>query len=582
MTRTEAFDLLIPMPKRIRQTTGGVPARTLSSAARVFHESGFAPGAYRLELTPSGVSIAAGDEAGARHAEATLAQIRNLREESLPCVVIEDEPALARRGVMLDISRSRVPRMSEFARLAGSFAALKLDHLQCYTEHAFAYREHEAIWAGNDPITPQQARSLVAVMRRSGIELAANQNCFGHLTRFLRHPAYAPLAETHGDWIFAGMPRSGPFSLCPTDPRSLSFVEGLLDEMLPCFSSPLVNIGCDETYDIGQGRSKSTVETQGKASVYGRFVAEVCRLVADRGKTPMFWADIASEHPEALDRIPPEAHALVWGYEPSHDFMREASLHRAASRPWWICPGTSSWRSFTGRSRERHENIRRAASVGVSQHAHGMLIADWGDIGHRQVWPIALLGIAEGADAAWTGNARARRFLEAVSLQVFGDASLRTAGFIEELGDADEPLRAVSGVPADDGTHRPLANASALFTELHPPPLPLGLPKDTGPWESCRDRLADLAQRVPTGAGELVERELRHACACAIWACDVALRRRGATCAERTPESLAAELSLLKAEHAALWTQRSRRGGLAESLAFWDEIPLCAPTEGSV
>ena len=41
------------------------------------------------------------------------------------------------------------------------------------------------------------------------------------------------------------------FSLNPTDPRSLEFIEGLYDQLLPCFTSRLFNVGCDETFDIG-------------------------------------------------------------------------------------------------------------------------------------------------------------------------------------------------------------------------------------------------------------------------------------------------------------------------------------------
>ncbi len=39
-----------------------------------------------------------------------------------------------------------------------------------------------------------------------------------------------------------------------TEPRSIRFVAGLLDELLPHFSSRQGNVGCDETLDVGQGR----------------------------------------------------------------------------------------------------------------------------------------------------------------------------------------------------------------------------------------------------------------------------------------------------------------------------------------
>lgn len=565
------FSLLLPRPKRVEIGHTIVPRKALDSSPEIERAHGLGPGAYTLELNATRPQITAGDESGARHAAATLAQIRRLPGNEIPAARIEDRPAIGRRGVMLDISRCRVPQMREFTCLLDTFASLKLDHLQCYTEHAFAYPSHPTVWEGADPITPSEARSLSGLCRRHGIELAANQNCFGHLTRWLEHPEYAHLAETHGEWIFAGMPRSGPFSLCPTDPDALPFVAGLLDQLLPCFDSKPVNIGCDETHDVGQGRSAGAVREKGKAAVYGTFVGAVCEAVIARGKTPMFWSDIATEHPRALDRIPLAAHALVWGYEPGHDFSGEAMLHASVGRPWWACPGTSSWRGFTGRSLERQKNIRQAAAAGVEHGAVGVLITDWGDLGHRQVWPISLLSIAEGADAAWTGTPRDAAFLDAVSLQVFGDPSLGIAHWIEALGDVDEPIRAVSGPVNSGGNPAHLANATALFTELHHPPLQLNLPEDPAPWQDCRDRLTDLGQCVPTGAGPLIEAELHHAVACAMWACDIALARRGVTGAS---QSLRSRRDAIKLEHARLWHQRSRPGGLVESLAYWDAIEL--------
>jgi len=548
-----------------------IPAGVMSREPEVVRDAGLPSGGYRLRLDGDGVRISCGDDPGERHARATLEQIRRLPPQGLPAVEIEDAPALHRRGVMLDVSRCRVPTMPEFRRIVDTLAGLKADHLQCYTEHAFAYRRHERVWAGCDPITPEDARILDARGAARGVELAANQNCFGHLTRWLRTPGYDHLAETHGDWVFAGMPRSGPFSLCPFDPGAIPFVESLLDELLPCFASPLVNIGCDETYDIGQGRSRGMVEREGKAAVYGDFVARVCRAVLSRDRTPMFWGDIAGDHPGVLDRLPRQAIGLPWGYEPSHEFAREGAAFREHGMRWWACCGSSSWRSFAGRPAERRANIRRCAHEAVAGGADGMLIADWGDLGHRQAWPVALLGIAEGLDAAWTGAARSPGFLEAVSLQVFGDQSLAIAGWLEELGDADEPLRAVSGRPGPGGEPTRLLNASALFTELHPPPIRLALPPRVEPWLEARARIASLAQRVPTGAGPLVERELRHAVQCSLWACDVALARRGGGV---NPERLEADRGAIKAEQRALWTERSRPGGLDESLAFWDDVSV--------
>ncbi|MFG0305384.1 MAG: family 20 glycosylhydrolase [Phycisphaerales bacterium JB040] len=565
----QAAPLLIPRPRSValdtarRHAPGGRPIVTRSPD--------LPPSGYRLSIDPARVVVLAGDGAGERAANATLHQLARQYGQALPTGTIEDAPALAGRGVMLDVSRCRVPTMAEFGRLIESFASLKLNHLQCYTEHAFAYTFAEPVWRGCDPITPDEARTLDRLCAQHAIELVPNQNCFGHLKRWLEHPEFARLAETHGDWTFLGMPRSGPFSLCPTDPDSLSFVERLLGELLPHFSSRQVNIGCDETHDVGQGRSAEAVRAHGRAEVYRRFVSKVCRHVLESGRTPMVWGDIAGEHPEVVGALPEGAVGLCWGYEPASDFRSMSAPWRDAGHPWWACPGTSSWRSFTGRSSERRANIRRAARQGVAGGAAGLLVTDWGDLGHHQVWPVALLAIAEAADAAWTGDERHETFLDAASLQVFGDESLAIGRWLEQLGDADAPIRAVAGVRTQPDTPARLANAGALFTELHPPPARFHLPVDPAPWLETLRRLESLASSIPTGAGELLERECRHALAQAMFGARVALHRRGAD-SGLSADALRDERDALIQEHRGLWLERSRPGGLDESCAFWEAV----------
>jgi hypothetical protein len=46
--------------------------------------------------------------------------------------------------------------------------------------------------------------------------------------------------------------------------------------------------------------------------------------------------------------------------------------------PFYVCPGTSSWNSFAGRTQNMIENIRRAAMSGRDNGALGFLLTDWG------------------------------------------------------------------------------------------------------------------------------------------------------------------------------------------------------------
>jgi hypothetical protein len=535
---------------------------------------------YALRLAPAATPggpvarIASPSLTGAHYGLWTLAQLIRRFGTRLPPLMIEDEPAFRTRGVMLDVSRCRIPTMPELLRQVDLLSSLKVNHLQLYTEHTFAYRGHRDVWEGWSPITAEEVRELDTHCRARGIELAANQNCFGHLTRWLELPRYAHLAETHGDWMFDVWPRKGAWSLCPTDPASQVFVRGLLDELLPNFTCPLVNIGCDEVYDIAYGRSEGEVRKRGRAAVFVEYVNGVCATARALGKRPMFWADMLSNQPEAAAGVDPKGVALVWGYEPDHDFATPTGKmvgSGAGGREVWVCPGTSSWLTFFGRTSERRGNIERAVEQGFSSGATGVLTTDWGDKGHRQQRAIALHGLAHGAAASW--NRRDGRAFDAraSSLHALGDPTLEAGPWIEGMGDVDAALRACTLGLSRPGMEGRLRNASPLAVDLD---LPIDERREAGSlelWRSVGEALGGV--RAPSRVvGELRD-ELEHALDGARLATARAVARRypGGLSSE-AKKILADQCRGVAAEHARLWRTWCRDGGLAQSLKWYERV----------
>lgn len=568
--------VLLPRPRSVRVGPERIEASfdpdTLGrlDPSRVKHPEG-----YRVSIGakagPGNVSLSATSEAGLRYGRATLRQLIKQYGKRMPSMVIEDEPAFRTRGVMLDISRDRVPTMGTLRGLVEQFAGLKLNHLELYTEHTFAYAGHEEVWEGSGAITPAEARELDTEARRHGIDLAPNQNCFGHLHKWLNKARYAPLAETHGEWWFMRWQKHGPFSLCPIDPGSEAFVRELLGQMLPSFSSGLVNIGCDETFDVGQGRSEAEVQSRGaggKAAVYFEFVAKVCAIAREMEKRPMMWADIALSTPESLHLFPKDAVGLAWGYEPDFDFGEACRRLAEQGVEAWVCPGTSAWLSITGRTTERRGNVAAAAAA-KKDGATGYLMTDWGDYGHMQQWPMTMRGIADAVQAAWNPGAEADP--RAVSLHALGDTSesLGLAAWMDELGDVDIEIRRAAGMTAEGKpASGPIRNNSALFLDLHRPwpyTYPVGATREQ--WQGVLDRITSLESAMPSQKDVLLERELKQIVGHAKLAALHAVVERGET--GRAGEMV--ELGRwVAAEHARLWVERNREGGLGDSMARFE------------
>jgi hypothetical protein len=361
---------------------------------------------YRIEIGGGQIRVEASADPGFQYAGATLARLAIEHPAGLPPFQITDAPAYAVRGVMLDISRNKVPTMATLFDLVDRLAAWRFNHLQLYTEHTFAYRNHEAVWRDASPMTAEEIRTLDAHCAARGIELAPNQNSFGHLAEWLQHPAYRHLAEAPDGYTTPwGEKRTGPFSLNPLHPGSLALLEEWYDELLPNFTSRRFNIGGDETFDLGQGASAAACAERGKGRVYLDFLCAVHDRVSARGRHMLFWADIVLNHPEVLPDLPRDATALVWGYESDHPFDAQCRELAASDLPFWVCPGTSTWNSITGRIDNALDNLDHAGALGCRHGADGLMVCEWGDNGHWQTAPFTRLAFAAAAYTAWHGHA---------------------------------------------------------------------------------------------------------------------------------------------------------------------------------
>ncbi|MBT7790800.1 MAG: family 20 glycosylhydrolase [Calditrichaeota bacterium] len=534
---------------------------------------------YRLTIqdsknqTETPITIDSETVNGTRHALFTLIQLICQFDKILPSIIIEDAPAFPVRGVMLDVSRDRVPLQSELLNTVDLLASFKINHLELYTEHTFAYQGHKEVWKNSSPLTPTEIRELDKHCVERGITLAANQNCFGHMHRWLKHDTYQPLAEITGDWSFNGFPKSGPFSLCPGDPGSIKLVQDMLDQLTPCFSSGIVNIGCDETYDVGQGRSKSAIDKHGAFKVYWDYVSQVMNIVKRHNARPSFWADMwLGTKSKFREKIPEDSIGLAWGYEPESDFAKWCKSLGAKKRNIWVCPGTSSWRSITGRTKERRVNISRAVSEGVKGGSNGALITDWGDMGHRQQWPVSLNGIVEAAGAFWAGGIS--DYCEAaISLHAFGDQELSIGKWLNDLGNADSELRGFKGLGDKKSKSRQVKNATCLFVDME---APLGIEpfkKRVEGWSTVLENLDKLKSSMPKSRNKQLSDELKLSLETAIFACEKAiLRRRRNEIFTLKPAKLADNLNEIKIEHKRTWALRSRPGGLDDSCQYYEEI----------
>jgi hypothetical protein len=574
---------LFPVPRSFEVLAEPGPAPGAPVAVR--HEPDLPEQGYSLVRDAGGTQISYRDDAGLRYAHQTLDQLRADPELAHRAVRVRDWPDFAVRGFMLDVSRDRVPTRRTLRRYVEILAAARMNQLELYTEHTFAYAGHSAVWAAASPLTADDMRWLDALCAAHGITLVANQNTLGHMERWLAHEPYRDRAEKPDGFTIHGRHRR-PSTLQPT-PENAEFALGLVRELAATVRARRVNIGADEPWELGKGRSAADAAERGLGQVYLDHLLRVAVPLIEDGYEVMFWADVLADHPEVAGALPTSGLVpVVWQYDgPAHaraaldratpeqrrgwaadgfdmdalagGFRERAKALTSAGRPFWVAPGTGAWNSIVGRPDNAVENLLDAAEVGREHGASGYVVTTWGDHGHHEPPPVTYPGLLFGAAVSWCLDSNRDMDLAAALDRVVFDgpglgSALTAAGSVADVVDA------------------PLLNGSALFAVLFGrEDVPTVAPEALAEAERVLAAATDAVAHARPAAvdGDIAVRETAQAIALARFS--LALIAAGGV-ARLTPAAAADLLHRLDAllvEQRACWLLSARPGGLDDSIA---------------
>jgi hypothetical protein len=545
------------------------PALVLTIDANADNEQ-----AYTLKIDSEGIEIRGGHP-GIFYGLCTLRQLIMQYRRYLPYLSINDYPDFPARGVMLDISRDKVPTMETLYMLVDELAALKINEFQLYIEHTFAYQDHREVWEHASPMTPQEILELDVYCKKRHVDLVPNQNSLGHMERWLKFPRYLPLAETPEGFV---MPWNNEFrsasTIDPSDPESLKLIKSLYAEYLPYFSSGLFNIGGDEPWELGQGKNKQAIQERG-GRVYLDWITRLHELVQGHGRRMQFWGDIIMKYPELVPEIPENVIALEWGYESTHPFDAHGAVFAKSGVPFYVCPGTSSWNSLIGRTDNAIGNLHNAAENGLKHGAIGYLITDWGDRGHWQPLSVSFLGFAVGVAVSWCYEANKDQDIRPLLDRfIFKDRAGVMGDLVYELGNVykivgpdhiNGQIMAYALAWGNETLEKHL-NAWAERGHQMPDLSPETLRRAIARIDEIVFRLDDSDMERPDA--DIIKAELRQAAQLAQHGGKRLLLRQGS--GDYAPYELEAEANRLLMQQRETWLARNRPGGLDDSIGRFE------------
>jgi hypothetical protein len=367
----------------------------------------------------------------------TLAQLpqRTASGWRLPCVSIQDRPALQWRILSDDVSRGPLPTMRYFKERIRTIAAFKMNGYSPYMEHVFA-DPRNPLPAPPDGITPAQLRELDAYAARFHVTFIPEQQTFAHMHNTLRWEEYAPAAELpHG------------YLMSPSNPVTYQYLAQVLgDELAAIPHPPFFHIGSDEPSDLGRGQTKPQVDAQGDAAVYAAHVSRVARLLAKSGARVMIWDDPIQRHPAILDNIPKSTVIINWHYGNEKTFVPYIQTIASRGFSQMVAPGANNWNEIFPDLATAIPNERRFIAEGKAAHVLGLFQTVWHDDG-ESLYEATWYPVLYAAASAWeAGDVDPARFQRDFPAAFFGSSD---AGYGNDVATLAGIVRRLEASPYD-------------------------------------------------------------------------------------------------------------------------------------
>ncbi|WP_099332632.1 family 20 glycosylhydrolase [Actinomyces minihominis] len=249
--------------------------------------------AYRLEVSPTTITLTAGTPRGLNWAIATLRQLVEEGEDGwyVPSVLIEDFPRFEWRGQSLDVARSFFP-VDEVKKVVDLLAAYKLNNLHLHLTDDQGWRleipgrealtEISGATAGEGGrsgfYTVEEFAELNRYAAVRGVTVVPEFDMPGH-TNAANH-AYGELTPG-GEPLpaYSGM-KVGWSMILPQIEATEPFMRDVFTSMAQQTDGPYLHIGGDECYDMN-------------IDDYNVLIRQAEKITRELGRRPVAWQEAA-------------------------------------------------------------------------------------------------------------------------------------------------------------------------------------------------------------------------------------------------------------------------------------------------
>lgn len=290
---------------------------------------------YELRITREKIVLSAPTSVGVARGAQTLIQLLALQLPALPCLHIEDEPALAFRGLLIDVARHFI-ELPVLLRTLDGMAHHKMNVLHLHLTDDQAFRFPSAAYPALNQFGPaytlDELHSLVAHASNLGIRVVPELDMPGHTTCWLAaYPEWSLFPVTATD-------RFGVHQAClnPADDKTFEVIGTLLDEFAAVFVDECVHVGGDEVHPRWWQEHADvqafmhTQEFAAPRDLQAYFTTRVSEMLRLRGKRMLVWDEAVHQ------ALPDTTVVQAWRGMTARDVALAAGHQCIVSAPYYL------------------------------------------------------------------------------------------------------------------------------------------------------------------------------------------------------------------------------------------------------
>jgi hexosaminidase len=260
---------------------------------------------YILGINATGIEITARDNAGVLYAIETLKQILvqtwNGKEFNIPYMVIQDEPAFAYRGFMLDASRHFQP-VATVRHVLDYMLSMKLNIFHWHLSDDQGWRVQSlkhpelnmtgSFMIDTDKVetngfyTLEEIRDIIRYASERNIQIIPEVDVPGHSLAILR--TFPLLTCPY---------KPGSNAFCAGNPKSYEIMKDIFGELIDIFKPEYIHIGGDERQkdlwnkcDLCLARMKEVGVTN-ENDLQNKMLIEISGFIHSKGVKTISWAE---------------------------------------------------------------------------------------------------------------------------------------------------------------------------------------------------------------------------------------------------------------------------------------------------